>query len=67
MTTMLKTVCSGCMTDVAVDRRNGVVTAVTPAKRKATGRVYYMEGDKELAMWECPACGYSDSHIDYLD
>jgi len=64
MTTMLKTVCSGCMTDIAVDRHNGVVTVV---KGKATGRVYFMDGEPELALWECPACGYSDSHIDYLD
>jgi len=62
MKTMIKTECSGCNIPITVNITAGKVTA-----GKATDRVYFMDGDNALAMWECPVCGYSDSHVEYID
>lgn len=53
-TTIIRTICSACARDVALDLLCDVVTA-----GGATADLY---GDEDLLMWDCPACGHADSY-----
>jgi hypothetical protein len=68
--------CSGCNTVTKLDLVNGTATLTVPSNGKrgrlhvpahqAVATVWYTDGT-DLAMWECPLCGYADSWVEYDD
>lgn len=65
----IKTTCSGCSTDVLLNRTNESVTVRVPSNglrgSKHVGATVVhsdLGGDDDLLTWECPVCDYADSY-----
>ena len=71
--TDVETTCSGCMKDLSLNLKDGILTMHIPSnglrgsKRveaaTLTADILFDAEDVDfyLAMWDCPTCGYADS------
>lgn len=70
MANIVRTTCSGCTEPVRVNLHRGTATMRVPSNGKR-GSLHVpahdavadviIDADGDLAMWDCPVCGYADS------